>query len=84
LVTDSGMATVKAAVIAASFAVPLGAMVFVPVWFILAFLSRLISGGIHRATFVLAGIVATTFAAWVFRLAFGYFRKGYAGSSPRF
>ncbi|HYN15638.1 MAG TPA: hypothetical protein VES66_07615 [Terriglobales bacterium] len=76
-------ATVKAAVIAALFAAPLGAMLFVPLWFVLAFLSRLISGQIHWATFVLAGIAAATFMVWVFRLVFGYFRKGYTRSSER-
>lgn len=74
-------ATVKAAVIAALFAVPLGAMLFVPLWFVLAFLSRLLTGQIHRATFVLAGAAAAAFLVWVFRLAFGYFRKGYIRSS---
>ena len=78
------MATMKAAVIAALFAAPLGAMVFVPLWFVLAFLNRLITGQIHRATFVLAGVAAATFMVWVFRLAFGYFRKGYIRSSERF
>jgi hypothetical protein len=80
------LATVKAAGIAAVFAVPLGAMVFVPLWFVLAFLSRLITGRIHWATFVLAGIAAAVFMVLVFRMAFGYFRKGFAGdrSSQRF
>ena len=68
------LATVKAAVIAAVFAAPLGAMVFVPLWFVLAFLSRLITGQIHPATFVLAGLAAAAFMVWVFRLVFGYFR----------
>jgi hypothetical protein len=76
-------ATVKAAMIAALLAVPLGAMVFVPLWFVLAFLSRLITGQIHRTTFVLAGVAAGVFMVWVFRLAFGYFRKGYIRSSER-
>lgn len=67
---------IKALVFAALFAVPLGAMVFVPLWFVLAFLSRLITGRIHLATFVLAGFAAAAFMVWVFRLAFGYFRKG--------
>ena len=70
------LATVKAALIGAVFAVPLGAMLFVPLWFVLAFLSRLLTGQIHRATFVLAGLAAAAFMVWVFRLAFGYFRKG--------
>ena len=77
------LATVKAAAIAALFAAPLGAMLFVPLWFVLAFLSRLMTGQIHRATFVLAGVAATAFMVWVFRLAFGYFRKGYMRASPR-
>ena len=67
-------ATVKAAAIAAVFAVPLGAMLFVPLWFVLAVLSRLVTGQIHRATFVLAGVAAAGFMVWVFRLAFSYFR----------
>ena len=74
----------KAVLIAAVFAAPLGAMVFVPLWFVLAFLSRLITGQIHRATFVLAGFAAAAFMVWVFRLVFGYFRKGYIRSSERF
>jgi hypothetical protein len=80
------LATVKAAGIAAVFAVPLGAMVFVPLWFVLAFLSRLLTGQIHPATFVLAGAAAAVFMVWVFRLAFGYFRKGLTRyrSSQRF
>jgi len=78
------LATVKAALIAGLFAVPLGAMLFVPLWFVLAFLSRLITGQIHRATFVMAGVAAASFMVWVFRLAFGYFRKGYIRSSERF
>jgi hypothetical protein len=72
------MATVKAVVIAAVFAVPLGAMLFVPVWFVLAFLSRLITGQIHRITFVSAGLASATFMAWVFRLVFEYFRRGFS------
>ncbi len=77
------LATVKAAAIAVLFAAPLGAMLFVPLWFVLAFLSRLITGQIHWATFVLAGFAAAAFMVWVFRLAFGYFRKGYTRSSER-
>lgn len=67
--------------IAALFAVPLGAMLFVPLWFVMAFLSRLITGQIHWATFVLAGIAAVVFMVWVYRLVFGYFRNGYEGHS---
>jgi hypothetical protein len=80
------LATVKAALIGALFAVPLGAMVFVPLWFVLAFLNRLITGSIHWATFVLAGIAAAVFMVLVFRMAFGYFRKGFTRdrSSQRF
>jgi hypothetical protein len=77
------MATMKAALIAAVFAVPLGAMLFVPLWFVMAFLSRLVTGRIHPATFVLAGLAAAAFMVWVFRLAFGYFRKGYIRPSKR-
>jgi len=71
------LAGVKAALLGVLFAVPLGAMLFVPVWFVLAFLSRLITGQIHRITFVLAGLAAVGFMVWVFRLVFGYFRKGF-------
>lgn len=82
------LATVRAALIGAVFAVPLGAMLFVPLWFVLAFLSRLLAGRIHPATFVLAGLAAAAFMVWVFRLAFGYFRKGFLRRtdrpSPRF
>ena len=74
------LATVKSLLIAALLAVPLGAMLFVPLWFVLAFLSRLTTGQIHRVTFVLAGAAAATFMVWVFWLAFGYFRKGYSSS----
>ncbi len=77
------LATVKAALIAALFAVPLGAMLFVPLWFVMAFLSRLITGQIHRATFVLAGVAAAVFMVWVFRLAFGHFRKGFTRVTDR-
>jgi len=77
------LATVKAALIAALFAVPLGMMLFVPLWFVLAFLSRLITGQIYRATFVMAGVAAAVFMVWVYRLVFGHFRKEYAGSSER-
>ncbi len=76
-------ATVKAALLAALFAVPLGAMLFVPLWFVLAFLSRLITGQIHRATFVLAGVAAAVFTVWVFRMAFGHFRKGFMRVTDR-
>ena len=80
---DRKAATIKAAAIGALFAVPLGAMLFVPLWFVLAFLSRLVTGRIHRATFVLAGVAGATFMVWVFRLAYGYFRRGYSRSSER-
>jgi hypothetical protein len=76
------LATTKAAIIAAVFAASLGAMLFVPLWFVQAFLSRLITGQVHRATFMLAGIGAAVFMVWVFRLAFGYFRKGYTRETP--
>ena len=78
------LAGVKAGLVAALFAVPLGAMLFVPLWFVLAFLSRLMTGQVHPATFVLAGVAAAAFMVWVFRLVFGYFRKGYIRSSERF
>ena len=66
---------VKALVIAAVFALPLGAMLFVPLWFVMAFVSRLATGQIHPATFVVAGLAAAAFVVWVFRMVFGYFRK---------
>jgi hypothetical protein len=74
----------KAGIMAALFALPVGAILFVPVWFVLAFISRLTTGQVHRATFVFAGIAAVAFAAWVFRMAFGYFREAHRGSSERF
>jgi len=77
------LATAKAVLIAALFAVPLGAMLFVPLWFVLAFLSRLITGQIYRATFVLAGVVAAVFMVTVFRLAFGHFRKAFTRVTDR-
>ncbi len=73
----------KAAIIATLFAVPLAAMVAVPVWFVLAFLSRIITGGIHPTTFVIAGAAAVVFMVWVFRMVFDYFRAGYARDSAR-
>jgi len=74
---------IKAAAIGVLFAVPLGAMLFVPLWFVLAFLSRLVTGQIHRATFVLAGIAAVVFMVWVYRLVFAYFRKGFQRRTDR-
>ena len=76
-------ATVKAGAVAALFAVPLGVMLFVPLWFVMAFLSRLATGQIRQATFVLAGIAAAGFMVWVFRMAFGYFRKGFTRVTDR-
>ena len=69
------LASVKAALIAAVVAVPLSVMVFVPVWFVLAFLSRLATGRIHRVTLVVAGVAAAAFMVWVFRMAFWHFRR---------
>jgi len=69
--------TVKAAVLAVLFAVVLAIMFFVPVWFVMAFFSRLFSGQIHRLTFFVAGAGAVVFLVWVFRLAYRYFRQGY-------
>lgn len=74
----SASATFKAAILAVLFAVVLSLMVFVPTWFVLAFLSRLITGRIHLATFVLAGAGALLFLVWVFRMAFSYFRSGFS------
>lgn len=78
------MAVLKASILAGLFAVPLGAMLFVPVWFVLAFISRLATGQVHRATFLLAGGAAIIFAVWVFRMAFEHLRKAYTRSSERF
>ena len=75
--------TVKAALISALFALVLAVMLFVPVWFVLAFLSRLMTGQIRSVTFVLAGAGAIFFLLWVFRLAFGYFQKGYRQQARR-
>lgn len=80
---NNRVASVKAALIAALFAVPLGAMVFVPLWFVAAFVSRLLTRQVHRSTFIVAGIVAAAFMVWVFRMALGYFRKAYRDSSAR-
>jgi len=76
-------ATLMAALIAAVFAIPLGAMLFVPLWFVMAFINRLVTGEIHRATFVLAGVPAAAFMVWVFGMAFGYFSKAYGSSSAK-
>jgi protein-S-isoprenylcysteine O-methyltransferase Ste14 len=72
---DHKLASVKAAAIATLVAIPLGVMVFVPLWFVLAVLSRLTTGQIHRVTFVVAGIAAAAFMVWVFRMAFSHFRR---------
>jgi hypothetical protein len=73
----------KAGIMAALFALPVSAMLFVPVWFVLAVISRLATGQVHRATFALSGTAAVLFATWVFRLAFGYFREAHRRSSQR-
>jgi hypothetical protein len=74
----------KAAIMAALFPLPLGAVLFVPVWFVMAFISRLASDRVCRVTFVIAGIAAVFFALWVFRMAFGHFREGHRRSPERF
>ncbi len=71
-------ASVKAALIAAPFALVLGLMFAVPVWFVLAFFSRLITGRIHAMAFVIAGAGGLVFLAWIFRLVFDYLRKGFS------
>jgi len=76
------MVTLKSALIAALFAVPLGAMVFVPLWFVLAFVSRLMTGHIHWVTFLLAGLAAISFIIWVSYLVFGHFRKALTRKMP--
>jgi hypothetical protein len=75
--------TLKAAATSGVFAVGLAAMLSVPVWFVLAVVSRLITGEIHWVTFVLAGAGAAAFMVWVFRLAFGYFRRQGVAPLPR-
>ncbi len=70
--------TIKAAVLSILFALVLGAMVFVPTWFVLAFVSRLITGRIHLLTFVLAGVGAICFFGFSFRMAFFYLREGFS------
>ena len=80
---DKTAAAIKAAIMGVLFAVPLGAMLFVPLWFVLAFLGRLVTGQIPRATFMLAGVVAAGFAVWVFWLALGYFRRGFLRITDR-
>jgi hypothetical protein len=77
------LAAVKAGLVAAVFAVPLGTMLFVPLWFVLAFLSRLVTGHINRATFVAAGVAAAAFMVWVFRMAFAYFKQGFMHMTDR-
>ena len=46
-----------------------------PLWFVLAFLSRLTTGQIHRVTFFVAGVAAAAFMVWVFRMAFFHFQR---------
>jgi len=68
-------AVLKAAVMSAVASLVLAAMIFVPLWFVLAFVSRLSTGQVHRVTFILAGVGALAFLVWVFRLVFAIFRE---------
>jgi hypothetical protein len=70
--------TLKAAVLSTLFAVVLAAMLFVPTWFVLAFLSRLITGRIHLIAFILPGAGAVWFFSFSFRMAFSYLREGFS------
>jgi hypothetical protein len=65
----------RAALLSAIFGLTLAVMVFVPVWFILSFVSRLFTQHIHPVTFVLAGAAALAFFVFVFRMAFEHFRN---------
>jgi hypothetical protein len=70
----------KAAVLSALASLILAAMIFVPLWFVLAFVSRLATGQVHLVTFILAGVGALAFLVWVFRLVFAIFRKRVEGN----
>jgi hypothetical protein len=72
----SKVTTLRAAMLSAVFASTLALMVFVPVWFVLSFISRLFTRHIHPVTFGLAGVAAGVFFVFVFRMTFEYFRKG--------
>jgi len=72
---SSQLTTLRAALLSVIFALTLAVMVFVPVWFILSFISRLFTSRIHPVTFVLAGAAAVAFFVFVFRMAFEYFSK---------
>jgi len=80
----SSITTVRAALLSAIFALTLAVMVFVPVWFVLSFISRLFTGTIHPVTYGLAGVAATVFFIFVFRMAFEYFRRPKREAVPRF
>ncbi len=72
---NTTIATVRAALLSAILAATLGVMVFVPLWFVFSFISRLSTGKIHPVTFGLAGVAAGVFFVFVFRMAFEYFRR---------
>ncbi len=74
----SKLPTIKASILSTVFALVLAAMVFVPSWFVLAFLSRLITGRIHFLTFIVAGTGAVWFFQFTFRMAFSYLRDGFS------
>jgi inner membrane protein involved in colicin E2 resistance len=73
---NSKITTIRAALLSAIFALTLAVMVFVPVWFVLSFISRLFTSRIHPVTYGLAGVAAGVFFVFVFRMAFEYFRRG--------
>ncbi len=69
---------IKAAILSTVFALVLAAMLFVPSWFVFAFLSRLITGRIHLITYLLAGAGAVWFFGFSFRMIFEYLRDGFS------
>jgi hypothetical protein len=77
---SANTAVLKAAVLSALASLILAAMIFVPLWFVLAFVSRLATGQVHLVTFILAGVGALAFLVWVFRLVFAIFRKRVEGN----
>ncbi|HEV8523162.1 MAG TPA: hypothetical protein VGQ71_01575 [Terriglobales bacterium] len=77
---SANTAVLKAAVLSALASLVFSIMVYVPVWFVLAFISRLATGQVHLVTFVLAGVGALAFLVWVFRLVFAIFRKRVEGN----
>jgi hypothetical protein len=77
---SANTAVLKAAALSALASLILAAMIFVPLWFVLAFVSRLATGQVHLVTFILAGVGALAFLVWVFRLVFAIFRERVEGN----